>query len=350
MTPLVPIDVVTVPDFSGSHAELFEARTLLFLASWAANAGEARSFPLHLACIGAPPCSVRRLGEVCGARITMHSPTTLRIGSVTNKLRGFAVNHECNQLLLVDTDVLVLGDLTGLAALGACMAASPAVNPRVPLEYWKRIYAGLGLPVPEERISSIRGELGLPSLPEPVYSGQNDDLITMLPYYNSGILYAPWNAGLAHQWEANLQAIYDWFSPSEPAWGQVCASDQAALVPTILALRSAGLPFRRLPAEFHAHYLYVYRRSLPIKSMRLFHAFTIFATQPYLSGTMSHFQIKLSHYWIDTLRKLLAEWHREHRPDAIHFLPGLLRDLVFLWSHTLGLYRRYIRPVLSSGL
>ena len=49
------IDVVTVPDFSGQAARTFEARTLLFLASWMANAGKARSWPLHLACIGQPP-------------------------------------------------------------------------------------------------------------------------------------------------------------------------------------------------------------------------------------------------------------------------------------------------------
>ena len=78
-------DVVTVPDFQGANPALFEARTLLFLGSWLENAGSAREWPLHLACIGEPPESVRRLAERCNAIVSgTSSPKISMTMAVTN--------------------------------------------------------------------------------------------------------------------------------------------------------------------------------------------------------------------------------------------------------------------------
>src|ERR1051325_3921722 len=85
-------DVVIVPDFSGKRARAFEARTLLFLASWIEFAGRARGFPLHVACIGEPPASVRWLVDRCGALISVHEPVGDGLRGSANKLRGLEVD------------------------------------------------------------------------------------------------------------------------------------------------------------------------------------------------------------------------------------------------------------------
>ena len=78
-------DVVIVPDFSGKAKTTFEARTLYFLASWLECAGKSREFPLHLACIGEPPESVRALAKQCDARISLHAPMGEDVGVFANK-------------------------------------------------------------------------------------------------------------------------------------------------------------------------------------------------------------------------------------------------------------------------
>ena len=83
--PQQPFDVVTVPDFSGKNARLFELRALFFLAFWLEYAGSCRDYPLHLACIGPPPESVRRLAARCNAAITIHNPVQANHGQTINK-------------------------------------------------------------------------------------------------------------------------------------------------------------------------------------------------------------------------------------------------------------------------
>ena len=89
-----PFDVVTVADFSGKSAHVFEARSLLFLASWLGNAGQARDYPLHLVCIGEPPDNVCKLARKAGARLTVHEPLAIGQVKTANKLRGLEVKGE----------------------------------------------------------------------------------------------------------------------------------------------------------------------------------------------------------------------------------------------------------------
>ncbi len=81
---ITAFDVVTVPDFAGANAHIFEARALFFLASWMERAGAAKEFPVHLACIGEPPESVRWLAERAGASITVHEPVSILPGRNAN--------------------------------------------------------------------------------------------------------------------------------------------------------------------------------------------------------------------------------------------------------------------------
>ncbi len=218
-------DVVIVPDFLGRSAPVFEARTLFFLASWLENAGRAREFPLHLACIGEPPPAVRYLTSRCDAAISVHQP--VEAGSSLNKLRGLEIQGREERVLLLDVDIIVCGDFSRLGEIGHCIAASPAGKPRVPERYWERIYRALGLERPSERIACILGELNCPPLKVVDYPGQNSALHAMTPYYNSGVIFVPWEADLRRLWEEHLRTISALFSQEDPGWRAVTLSDQA---------------------------------------------------------------------------------------------------------------------------
>ena len=182
------LQVVAVPDFSSpERARVFEARTLLFLGSWLERAGQARSFPLRLACIGSVPSSVQRLAEHCGATVEVYPPLGLTGSLTANKLRGLEVAGQPGQLLMLDTDVFILGDFSPLAAeIPAGLAAAPAGSKWVPEALWQRIYQHLDLPTPEERTAMPRVEYGLLPASRTLHEefGQTTDLARMLPYYN----------------------------------------------------------------------------------------------------------------------------------------------------------------------
>lgn len=268
------MDVVTVPDFSGASADKHEVRTIIFLANWIENAGNARSFPLHLACIGAPPPSVTWMAERATAQITIHEPLVEQRPTL-NKLRGFGVHRQTKHLLLLDTDVWVLSDFSNLAALGDTVAAAASGRPRVPTAYWHKIYESSGVPTPTERICSTRGELGWAIGVANPYSGQEAELAQMFPYYNTGIIYAPWSCNLEERWIQNAQCIKELFSDGDPDYRpqkSVVSCDQAAFALSVEQLKQEGVPFTRLAPRFHANRYRLYSGSLKLSDVKLYHA------------------------------------------------------------------------------
>lgn len=149
-------------DFSGKSAHVFEARSLLFLASWLGNAGQARGYPLHLVCIGERPDSVRKLAREAGARLTVREPLAIGQIKTANKLHGFEVKGETRRVLLLDTDIVILDDLSPLAELADVIAAAPSGYRKMPDGVWERIYPALGLEAPRECMHSLWRELGMP--------------------------------------------------------------------------------------------------------------------------------------------------------------------------------------------
>lgn len=255
-----PFDVITVPDFSAGGTAVFEARTLVFLASWAERAGPSRGFPLHVACIGAPPPSVRRLADRVGASVTVHEPLPLRPDHhVGNKLRGLEVTPRTDRFLLLDVDIAILGDLGRLAEFGDCISACPDDAPNVRLAEWRTIYDAVGLPLPDAIPPLVR-ELDLPRFPRKMmgYEAGNEQLEAMLPYYNGGVVFAPWSSDLRGLWAANIQRIAGLFDDRTGFRKWIHHSDQAALAVSIAMLARDGLPFRRLPDAFNARWQHLY--------------------------------------------------------------------------------------------
>ncbi len=239
----------------------------------------------------------------CGAAISVHAPLSLNDGLTTNKLRGFEAPAHSPRILLLDSDVLVLGDLGGLvdAVPADAMAASPAGNARVPEAEWEAIYDALGLPRPTERILSIRAELGLrPRVP-------------MYPYFNSGVLLLPRAVDLGGPWARDVAAI--------GALGRQTASDQAGLATALHRRRLAGVPFQRLPTPYHVCPPHFQGDALGLDDVRLFHAVG------FLRGLQKREEIE------PLMEAYLAKWTGELRWDgdrekAASFLRKLWREHV----------------------
>lgn len=268
-----PFDVITVPDFSPDGSAVFEARTMVFLASWLENAGDARAFPLHLACIHDPPASVRRLADACNARVTVHEPMKLRNDHhVGNKLRGLEIRPETDRFLLLDVDVAILSDVSPLSDLGRCISACPDDAPNVHREDWRNIYEVFGLPIPG-LIKPLICELDLPRYPRSMmgYESGDDQIEWMLPYYNGGVVFAPWDSRLRDVWEDNIVRIAEAFDEQANTRKWIHHSDQAALAISIEMLERHGTPFRRLPDAFNARWQHLYAGNPAVEEIAILH-------------------------------------------------------------------------------
>jgi hypothetical protein len=259
-SPPEAFDVITVPDFSGRGRTVFEARTLVFLASWMEYAGKARHYPLHLACIGEPPPSVRMLASQCGARISVHAPLVLREGHhVGNKLRGLEIENETEHYLLLDVDIAVLSDISSACGLAGCLAASPDDAPNVPIRDWEMIYSGLELPTPTP-ITPLVHELGMPHFPRRLmgFEAEDNQTDSMYPYYNGGVVFAPWAADLRTTWEQSILRIASLFDESKGTRRWIHQSDQAGLAIAIALLKREGWEWQRLPDRLNARWQHLY--------------------------------------------------------------------------------------------
>lgn len=268
-----PFDVITVPDFSGNSRAVFEARTLVFLASWLEYAGSSRGFPLHLACIDEPPSSVRQLADRCGARVTVHAPLQLRDDHhVGNKLRGLEIEPQTDRFLLLDVDIAILSDLSPLSGLGSCLAACPDDAPNVTARDWEFIYSALGMPVPMT-IEPLLHELDLPNFPRSMmgYEAGDEQTDWMYPYYNGGVVFAPWSCGLRERWAENIVRVAGLFDEKQLKRRWIHHSDQAALAVTLAQLKQEGWPFRRLPDPYNTRWQHLYAGRPSLNQVAVLH-------------------------------------------------------------------------------
>lgn len=303
---LRPFDVITVPDFSEGASAVFEARTLVFLATWLEHAGTSRRFPLHLACIGDPPASIRRLAERCEASITVHQPLSLRRDHhVGNKLRGLEIEPRTDRFLLLDVDVAILSDLAPLARLGTCVAACPDDAPNLTLADWQVIYDAIQIPTPRPIPPLVR-ELDLPRYPRKMmgYEAGDGQLTAMVPYFNGGVVFAPWDCGLRDLWERNIVRVADLFDEARGFRKWIHNSDQAALAVSLAMLEADGWNVRRLPDSYNARWQHLYAGTPPLPDIAVLHCCWSFldsiAGQTVSPATMTaaldrFFKVKVKH-------------------------------------------------------
>lgn len=267
------VDVVIVLDFQGTRAPAFELQALLFLASWMRHRGASRSWPLHLACIGEPPRSVRKLADAAGALITIHEPLALNARRSTNRLRGFEVTPKTDRLLLLDTDTLVLKDLGPLAeTAGRGISVGLATVNHFPEPTWRRIYQTVGLPYPGPTGSCWCGDERLAAARR--LTGEQRALCRhMPPYYNGGVVLSPWALDLGTIWRRHLERILPLFSGASPldGWGNGGTGTEHALATTVEQLRLAGASVRAIPWTYHTRPLLLRAGVQPWGEVALFH-------------------------------------------------------------------------------
>ena len=257
-------DVITVPDFSGQSARRFELMALFFLASWIEYTGKKEALPLHIAAIGNVPRSVRILADQCGAEISCHPP--FLHGGFANKQRGFEVSRRTNHLLLVDTDVLFFSGISDiLMNLGRdCFAA--AVNGNLPAmqkEEFLQIYAGLKIQVPEQSLPPLDAALN-------TFKFNYAPAQQYFPYFNAGVVFAPWESNLPETWRSNMEKISNMKIPfSLP---HLNFSDQPSFAATVVQLQAQGEKFKLLPDAYHVRWQHLITGGVRFKETRLLHA------------------------------------------------------------------------------
>ena len=244
-------DVITVPDF-GSPRVLFEARTLFFLASWIERVGAPANLRLHLVCLGEPPPSVRELGERAGARLHEGRPPRTAFGATGNKLAGFGIAPTADHLLLVDADAVFLSDPSLPEDFAGSVALALANRPRISTELWREIYGVAGLPFPAERTPCRLHEAGVARFRHSDYPAQADEMVQMVPYYNSGVVFAPWASRFWERWAYYGDLVAAWGRATHPDLRILANSDQTGLALAVSELIGAGQPFLRLPDPWHA--------------------------------------------------------------------------------------------------
>ncbi len=208
------IDVAAAVEFAPSYhpaAARAEVQALFFLAGWREHA--APGFTPWLVCIDAPPPSVCWLAEQTGARL-VHAPFRGRTESFNRARAWDPFPGEHARRLVLDPEVLVIKPPSSALAT---LAGAPAARPPLPEDVWPAIYRAVGVPMPTERLRTLRAELGLPV-------GKRGD--TMPPYYHPAALLAPSRVGLGELWArhgallaARRGLLWKDYPPnSAPAW------------------------------------------------------------------------------------------------------------------------------------
>ena len=295
-------DVVIVADFSEAVARRFEIMTLFFLASWLEFGGRSRDLPLHIACIGEAPESVRILGAKCNASITTHDP--MLFGGFANKLRGFKVKRQTDHLLLLDSDMLVLSELNDLGSIlgSECISAAAANGPCVvPMRQWEKIHEILGIHIPDIEVLPLNREL------DTFQCAEYRNLKKFAPYFNGGIVFAPWDSGLGDVWEQHLTKI----SPIVKNRAKI--SNQPSLATAIAKLMLKGYDFRLLPHEYHTRWQHIATGALSSRNARLLH--TIGFGRWSSKGNKNTSRQEIDIYLFNVLR--LTRMVRSHRGPLV---------------------------------
>ena len=337
------VDVVTVPDFTGPAAAQFELRTLLFLGSWLEHGGASREWPLHLACIGRPPDSVRRLGHRAGVSITIHEPLAGSLPVFNNKLRAFEITPTHERLLLVDTDTLILRDLAPMAgAVGGGIGVCPATYNHLPEAIWKQVFEWVGVPYPSGTGFCWAYQLGTDVVGP---AGCWESSSGMPPYFNSGVLLTSWSTGLGDLWRRHLLCIAERFGHelTGELTERITYVDQYALATAVSVLQQAGVRVELLPLAYQARLPLLVAGVLTWDDVALFH----YAQTPGIYGITAGDLARLLYGTrLAAVRRWLAQRFglRFIRSPVYRLVePRHLRAIEGFYIYTHRIFQKYVR-------
>ncbi len=248
------LDVVVVPDFEGSSRLVFEYNTNLFLASWLEHESNLSDSQLHLVCVGEPPPTTRRLAEQANCKLTVcesvSGPDRFR-----NKLRGLQVTPSSDYFILLDTDIVLFQTIDRVAHLLdlSSMGLSYSSGTHLSIAQWTDLYDRLGMKPPTIRVALDNAAFSGNFLDHPYY----EEFSATVPYYNSGVVAAPWNFGLRHYWERLIDQV-PWLLQNDkhidkPIFRHALY-DQPPLAIAAEMLRREGRKLSVLPHALHARW------------------------------------------------------------------------------------------------
>jgi hypothetical protein len=324
----IGFDTVVVPDFAGPRARMFEARMLLFLGSWLENAGAARAYPLHVACIGEAPASVRAMAGRCKqAVLTVHEPLRVNEGPYANKLRGLEVTGHTPSVLLLDADIVVLADPSELGRLGRVIAVAHGKALKIPEAPWTRMFAARGVEPPTHRVVDGLGR-------------------SRQPYYNGGVVYLPRDCGLRESWEQDMRAIAELFPASDPFAAKARRTDQFGLAVALERLRCQGTPVVLLPGGYNVLWPHLWQGLATPAEVTVFHAMHVFSRD--LGRLPFRHQLRYSRAASFRLSLRKMRWARA----AGQRLRNPARSLWYVYEMGVRIQRiwnRQVEPVLREG-
>ena len=248
------IDVIVVPDFEGPSPLKFEYTTNLFLASWLEHESHFSNSQLHVVSVGKPPISTRRLVERANAELTVCAPFPGN-DRFRNKLNGFKATPTSDHFMLLDTDVVLFQsiDQVSLRLDSGAIALGYANGTHLSLAQWRVVYDRLGLPLPPQRVPMVLAAFGNRFSDRPLFN----EFCATVPYYNGGVVVAPWSCELPKHWERLLDLVPSILQSDkrvEKLLHRFASYDQPPLAIASEILQSQGVNVRILPDALHARW------------------------------------------------------------------------------------------------
>ena len=203
--------------------------------------------------VAAVPIPERRWGTL--SKITLEALRILNVRIIKlqneisedypigNKLGCLAVDTDCEKVVFIDSDVMMMRGFDEQQDFKASISAVPASFTHTTLEVWQELYAQFGLTLPTQRmITEISRE-------------------ESLPYVNTGFIVTKGTPGLASQWINCTKEIYDY--PKIPQQIKYRFLDQISF-PIASALSGFEINFISRDYNFPSWALKIRSEPLPI--------------------------------------------------------------------------------------
>ena len=248
------LDVIVVPDFEGPARQAFEHTTNLFLASWLEHGSQLSDSQLHVVCIGQPPAQTARLADQAQSRLTVGAPLSGR-DRFRNKLRGLEVSPSGDHFLLLDTDIVLFDSIDQVASLlgSGSLAVGYANGAHLSLAQWDTLYDRLGMAPPTDRVPMVNASFGSAFKDHPLY----EELSATVPYFNAGVVAAPWNFELGVLWKRLIDQVPEILQGDERVARPIVPHalyDQPPLAIAAEMLKRGGRRVSVLPDVLHARW------------------------------------------------------------------------------------------------
>ena len=150
----------------------------------------------------------------------------------------------------------------------------------------------------------------------------------MTPYFNSGVIYGLWSAGLQEKWLEHSEVIFNAFSTRHGVPASITHSNQVGFATAVQALRSR-IPFCFLPDRYNAIRPVLASGAIALSDVVLLHAVRFLSRVETRAG--------------------IAKGVRDYEKSITHVLrPHGRREAAKFRQRLRRLYRNYVEPFLTG--